>query len=461
MRTHGLIGTLVVVAVTLGGCTHYAPRPRPPERLVADFTARTLEDPALRADLDKALPARNTEWPRQSWNRADLLIAMLHFNDTLAQGRATVSVAAAAKTTAREFPNPTVTLASEYANQHDGTPLWLWGIATDWLLDVGTRRGARVTAADLGAQQARYEFTELTWKTRGSLRRALADVFITDREVALLETMDADRQSQLAMARRQLELGAATRGDVDRIVSDALLDEQKLNDSRRRASAARSAAAAAIGVPVAALEHVQLSWDQLDNPPEIAEAVMQRWREDSLLVRADVQSAVVGYTLAEEALRLEVARQYPEVHLGPGYTWDHGVKRLQFNLGMTLPLLNRNQGAIAEAEARREEAGAKLEATVAAAYAEIDEGIRQWRLARDRLAQAHGGIYESAQRIYSETEHGFAAGGNDRTELVAAKIARTLTELQVLDAVRGSQEALAGLEDALRRPLEGPEEELK
>jgi len=36
-------------------------------------------------------------------------------------------------------------------------------------------------------------------------------------------------------------------------------------------------------------------------------------------------------------------------------------------------------------------------------------------------------------------------------------VAQTLAELQVLDAVRSAQEALAALEDALRRPLEGPE----
>ncbi len=62
--------------------------------------------------------------------------------------------------------------------------------------------------------------------------------------------------------------------------------------------------------------------------------------------------------------------------------------------------------------------------------------------------------------MYAQTEHGFAAGSNDRTELVAARIARTLTELQVLDAVRGAQTALAGLEEALRRPVEGPELEV-
>jgi hypothetical protein len=33
-------------------------------------------------------------------------------------------------------------------------------------------------------------------------------------------------------------------------------------------------------------------------------------------------------------------------------------------------------------------------------------------------------------------------------------------ELQIIDAVRTAQEALASLEDAMRRPLEGPELEI-
>ena len=126
---------------------------------------------------------------------------------------------------------------SEYANQHDGAPLWLWAVVTDWLLDAGARRGARIALADLAAQRAGYDLAELTWKQRGALRRAAADLLITEREIALRETVNTDRQAQLDMARRRLEVGAATRGDLDRLVRDALQDEQQLHDARRRASA--------------------------------------------------------------------------------------------------------------------------------------------------------------------------------------------------------------------------------
>jgi outer membrane protein, heavy metal efflux system len=445
------------LAAALSACVHYVPRPRAPARVVTDFSGRSLQDPGLREALDKALAARSADWPRKQWDRADLLFAMLYFNDSLAEGRTAVDVSTAARKTAREYPNPSIELEGEYANQHDGSPLWLWGVATEWLVDFGVRRGMRISVADLTERQALYDFAELAWRTRAALRSALADTLLAQREVTLLESVRADRDSQLEMARRQLEVGAAARGELDRLVSDALLDEQRLNDARRRASAAQSALAAAVGVSVQALERVHLSWADLENPPDIPQDRLDQARQEALLERGDVRSAVTAYGVAEAALRLEVSKQYPDVAVGPAYQWDHGVKRLQFNLFLTLPLLNRNQGAIAQAEAQRAQAGAKLEATVAAAFAQIDEGIRQWHLARARLAEAHSGIYVTAQRIYSEVERGFAAGANDRTELVAARIARTLAELQVLEAVRGAQEALAGLEDAMRRPLEGPE----
>src|SRR5256885_14215400 len=69
------------------------------------------------------------------------------------------------------------------------------------------------------------------------------------------------------MARRRLEAGAATRGDLDRLVRDALQDEQQLHDARRRASLARSALAVAVGVPVKVLAGLQLGWGQADEPP--------------------------------------------------------------------------------------------------------------------------------------------------------------------------------------------------
>jgi CRISPR system Cascade subunit CasA len=357
-----------------------------------------------------------------------------------------------------------VSLLTEYAkegNQFAGlggnAPLWLWGLTPDIPLDVGTKRSARIAVADFTAGQARYDFMEALWKARSALRRDVLDVLMTEREVALLEAVQTDRQSQLEMARRRLDAGAASHGDLDRLVADAVADEQRLHDARRRLSAARSALATTIGVPSVAVSALALEWDRLDEAGDVDQSLIAHWRDEALLARSDIHSAVVGYSVAEESLRLEVAKQFPQVHIGPGYTWDHGVHRVQFSLSMEVPILNQHQGEIGEAEVRREQAGARLEATVATAYEEIDEAIKQWRLALERVKDARGPVYEAAQHIYGATEREFEAGNTDRTELVAARVARSLAELQILDAERTAQESLATLEDAMRRPLEGPE----
>jgi outer membrane protein, heavy metal efflux system len=457
----------MAAVVALAGCAHYSPRPLPPEQIATTFSQRRLDDPEVRAALDTRLPARASQWPRQQWDRADLLLALLYFNDTVREGRANLDLAVAGRRTARERPNPTVALLTEYANegdqltqyasQHGGVPLWLWGLTPDIPLDVGAKRTARIAVADLSAEQARYDFMEVLWKERSALRRALLDVLMTEREVTLLERVHSDREAQLEMARQRLDAGAASHGDLDRLVSDAVADEQRLHDARRRLSAARSSLAATIGVPAVAVRSLTLKWDGLDQPGNVDQRLIEHWRDEALLSRSDVHSAVEGYSVAEEALRLEVAKQYPQVHIGPAYTWDHGVHRLQFNLSMELPVLNQHGGAIAEAEARREQAGARLEATVAMAYEETDEAVKQWRLALERVADARGPVYEAAQHLFEATQRQFDAGNSDRTELVAARVARSLAELQILDAVRTAQESLATLEDAMRRPLEGPE----
>ena len=40
--------------------------------------------------------------------------------------------------------------------------------------------------------------------------------------------------------------------------------------------------------------------------------------------RADVRGALAEYAASQSALQLEIANQYPDLHLGPGYGWNTG-----------------------------------------------------------------------------------------------------------------------------------------
>lgn len=109
--------------------------------------------------------------------------------------------------------------------------------------------------------------------------------------------------------------------------------------------------AEALGVPLAALNHFDFTLNTDSTAAD--ELTGKTARERALRSRADIAAALANYAAAQSALQLEIARQYPDVHLGTGYQWDQGEGKWQLGLTLEIPVLNRNQGPIAEAEARR------------------------------------------------------------------------------------------------------------
>jgi len=156
-----------------GPATHYTPHPRPAARIAVDFTQRNLERSAAAAPrLDQQLPAR--VWPRIAMGPrgsagCDVCISMTASPPGRAGAR---GVASAGTRTAREHPNPTVTLMSEYAKPaRRPRPLWLWGRRHRLAAGCGSQaRRARISLADLSAQRSGYDLAELTWKQRSALR---------------------------------------------------------------------------------------------------------------------------------------------------------------------------------------------------------------------------------------------------------------------------------------------------
>ena len=72
-------------------------------------------------------------------------------------------------------------------------------------------------------------------------------------------------------------------------------------------------------------------------------------------------SALAEYAASESALQVQIARQYPDIHLRPGYELDQNKNKWQLGVSMDLPILNQNQGPIAEAKAKREEIGGEVQ----------------------------------------------------------------------------------------------------
>ncbi len=445
---------LVMVMVLLAGCARYAALPIAPANIAVRRAALRL-DPVLAAPV-LARIAPGAVIAGDSWDRLTLFAAMLAGNPDIAAARAAIDTARAARRVAAARPGPMLTLASEYAGKAPEASPWLFGGALDVSIDAGGRRASRLAIADLGLIAARYDYAETVWTVRMALRRALADRLLGEGRLGVASDIVAVRQRQFDAVARRVAAGAASRADLERVRADTADALRRQAEARLAIATGNAGIAAALGVPAADVAASNIGWDDLmlRAAQPIVDAAA---RAGAITARADVLKSATRYDQAEAELRGEIARQYPAISIGPGYTWERGLVKIPINLALVLPPLDGNRGAIAAAQARRREAGAQLEASVAAAQTAIDQALAATRLARAALAKVRQAELPAARRLAIQADRELQAGVIDRSDWAAAQAGARLARLSEYDALAAVQAADADLEAALRRPLGGPE----
>jgi outer membrane protein TolC len=443
----------------LAACaTTPGPAPVDPSSTAAAFTARRLEQ------LTPNLPS-----PSRGWDRAQWLSAALQLNPQLAEARARVAASAAAERTAAQRANPTMNLFAEYVGAAGRSAAWLYGLSLDFVLRRPGDRARAMHYAAVETALANSDLAESIWSVRTALRQALLDVASSRDESALLEALIAERQALLASDRARADAGDIARTQLLADELELSRAQQRLRHVQARSVDAVSRLAAAVGVPVAALDAIPLQWDGWADIGALAASPSADWRGAALIGRPGIVRAVREYDLAEINLQNEVARRWPEVHLTPGYAWGgNGVREDPLNgftqesalgLDFELPLFNHHQGPIGEALARRDAAGQHLIAEQAELFEQIDRAELAWPRARAAWDDA-AGVVAIANRQHEAEQRALAAGAGDRAGLVTADVAATEAQLLLLAAAYDAESAFGALEDAYRRPLQGAESEL-
>ncbi len=227
-------------------------------------------------------------------------------------------------------------------------------------------------------------------------------------------------------------------------------------DAVGKANQARVEMAHALGVPLRALDGVRFSFAELNQFPR--ELTRPEVRRQALLNRADVRGALAEYAASQSALQLEIANQYPDIHLGPGYGWNTGSagdNEWDLGLTLTLPVLNHNQGPVAEAEAKRAQAAAHFLTVQANAIAEIDSALAGYHAALQQVATAKS-LLDNSQEQLDSVRAQAQAGEADPLAVANAEVEFATGAQNRLDALVQAQQALGQLEDAVQSPLTLP-----
>jgi len=453
---HRCCASLAFALAVLSACA--TNRQLPPFPVAANaraLEARTLDDPRLLRFVAASRALAGSAARARAWDLDTLSLAALYYHPDLDLARARLASARASAAAAAQAPNPSANLGLGYNATTSLPSPWTVGLMVDFIVETFGKREYRAAQAGHLAQAARADLASATWRVRAGVRDALLDMWVAARRRALARRQLEARQRLARLVERRFEAGAASAPELarERMARDRV--RLALDAAQRDGAAARARLAQAIGVPLRALHGVAISLDAFDAPQPVAAQVSAgTLRETALTRRDDVQALLAEYAAAQSALQLELARRWPDLRLGPGYTYDQGDHRYSLAVGGELPLFNRNQGPIAAAEARREEVAARFNALQAGIAGAIDAAAAGLRAAARTRASADELVAEAARRE-DALRRAFDAGQLGRPALVAAQVELGAARMSDLDALAAERRALALLEDALHAPFFG------
>jgi outer membrane protein, heavy metal efflux system len=437
-------------ALVLSGCAvhRYQPAPIVPAQTASTLDTRSLSNPGLHTFLEKNVGHAVTPWPPKTWDLATLSLAALYFNPSLEAARARVAESQAAIVTAGARPNPSLGIAP-------GVPSpYLFNLDFSVPIETAGKRGHRIQAARSLDEAAQFDLTDSAWKVRSGVRLALLNHLLASRSLDLLRSEEQVRGDQVSILEQRFVVGEIPRPEVDLARIELSKTHLAVNSAEGHLGETKAALAASIGIRVVGLQGLDFSWTDLDSPPSAESLSPEEIQRDAVLNRLDVRRSLAQYAAAEADLQLEISKQYPDLQIGPGYTYEERNSFFVIGFSTTLPLFNRNQGPIAEAEARRREAGASFLEKQAQVIAGSERALALYTAALKELAEADQFLRKLQDTQLRMIQQAVRLGEEDRLSLNGVQLQSSILARARLDALARAQSALGELEDAVQRPLD-------
>ena len=424
-------------------------------RVYANYSQRDLNSPELREFLLRH-GYSSASWPMEKWDAEALTLAALFFHPDLRVAVAQWRQRRAGEITAAQRPNPALNIPAGWyidAEEEDRSPLLL-GIVLDLIWERPGKRQARIDQAMLQTAAARLEIDQVAWNIRNEVHLAVAELMAAeDRLVAMQQRQDIVTDILELLQKRQ-DLGQV--GAFELSATRLELQRLRLEISRQKThiTTARGRLAAAIGIPPASINNVQISPPATEDLPERAQVPLADMQGLALQHRYDVRQALAEYAAQEATLKLEIEKQYPDINLSPGFVFDQGDSIWELGAAWILPLFHSHEGEIAEAMAQR----AVMQERFLQLQADIIERVHHARTAflgnRETYQQAVS-LASNATEYRDRIEQQFSAGYTDRLQFLRAQQAVSEARQAVHESGAELLSSYASLEAELQYPITG------
>lgn len=354
-----------------------------------------------------------------------------------------VAQASAGITTARAYLNPELSFGSlghQRAIQPGTLPGMLNGFTLSQTFELPNMRRARITSAELGRVAQQFAFDEDRLNVRGTVKQAYFEALRQKNEIVLAREnlqLLQDLQRRIAV---QFNVGEASRLELTRADAEVSIATVQAQSAERRYATALADLHAAIGVPLDGREPDAPLDPPLVLPPleELTNSVLAKHPGIAGAEMTERQAdANVGY---EKALRIPQPSAWVDILEQPD------VSQYRFGVAVTLPLFNRREGPIAEAEAARRQSSSFSDYRRLQLATALERAYGAYRIAQSQVEMFETGIILQAESAVQGAQAAFQFGERGILEVLDAQRVLRASRLEYINAQFDRQQALIVLE---------------
>jgi outer membrane protein TolC len=353
------------LALLVTGCTWYHPEPLAPQN--TSTSARSLE----RIQIDPstmplpALAAHRFD-PSDGLDIDELAMLAVANNPDLELSRDDLGIARAQAYSAGLLPDPQLGVSSDYPGELGTTRAFSYGLSIDVMAIVS--RSANKQSADATVAKTDLGLLWQEWQIVAQARQLFIKTRFQQATLPLLQQQRDfahTRYERMADARRDGNLTDDTLTAALTAYSDA---RKQYTDAERAAEQTHHDLNALLGL--APEVQLQLSGDdRIDPLPDTALdaalPVLAQRRPDLIALQA-------GYEAQEQKYRAAILSQFPSLSVGFVRARDtSNIYTSGFQINLSLPIFNRNQGNVAIEKATRQRLRDEYQTRLNQAYADV------------------------------------------------------------------------------------------
>lgn len=448
--------TTLLICSLISACSvqTYKPSPLDLEQKVTEYSERNLQSPELETFLN--LHQESLPRPEQPWELSALTHAALFLHPKLNLAKASYRTTQLQLAQGQLKPLPSISTQIARSNRANGDidPFGL-SLSIDLPIQTNDKQAIRVAKLSHLSEIAKLDIARTAWHIRAGVMQSVLSLYQQSREAALLNKEIAVRQKIVQLLSKRVAYGEANNLTLHQAQQGLTQSQHQLQTSQQSLLPIRAKLAQQIGISASATSNISIDYRQFDNAIHVD--ISDRYsklnsQRLAVINHLALRKALLQYAVAEQSLKLEYAKQVPDIVLSPGYAFEFGdsVWSLGFNSLMTL--LQKNKVGIAKAKQLRSKEVAQFEATQHQVISSVQVALADYQAANAQLASQQT-VIEANQAQSARLQKQFDAGLIGRLDLTLNALSSIRMEQVKLSLEHKLLSALLGLEATMQTPV--------